>query len=133
MHPTRSLIYPTHDYPELKRKVRELQVDWEVKPVLIEDKASRQQLIQDLKRELFRHAVAIKTMDDKIMRLHAQAALIENGFVFFPTDEPWLPDFMHELMAFPKRKYDDQVDSMSQALEWISRPRNQYKATTFML
>ena len=121
------------EYPELKRKVRELQAYWDAKPVLIEDKASGQQLIQDLKREGFRQAVAIKTMDDKIMRLHAQTAVIENGFVFFPTNEPWLPDFMHELMAFPKSKYDDQVDSMSQALEWISRPRNQYKASQFIL
>lgn len=27
---------------------------------------------------------------DKIMRLHAQTALIENGFVHIPETEPWL-------------------------------------------
>jgi phage terminase large subunit-like protein len=28
-------------------------------------------------------------------------------------------DYLNELMTFPKGKYDDQVDSTSQALEWF--------------
>lgn len=33
----------------------------------------------------------------------------------------WLKAFKHELLAFPSGKYDDQVDSMAQFLDWIGR------------
>src|SRR6266853_5594733 len=49
--------------------------------VLIEDKASGTQLIQELV-ELGLHAVTrYQPQSDKIMRMHAQTAMIENGFV----------------------------------------------------
>jgi hypothetical protein len=32
---------------------------------------------------------------------------------------------MHELKTFPNGKFDDQVDSTSQALDWV-RDRNNY-------
>jgi hypothetical protein len=54
---------------------------------------------------------------DKIMRLHAVSSTMENGFVYLPDKAEWLP----ELTAFPKGKHDDQVDSTSQALDWIRR------------
>ena len=44
---------------------------------------------------------------DKIMRLHAQTALIENGFVRIPEDAPWLAEYLHEMMVFPNGKHDD--------------------------
>ena len=55
------------------------------------------------------------------MRLYAQTATIENGFVYLPREAPWLADYLHELTTFPNSKYDDQVDSTSQALDWIKR------------
>jgi len=36
---------------------------------------------------------------DKIMRLHAQTALIENGFVRLPGEARWLADAISELTA----------------------------------
>jgi hypothetical protein len=61
---------------------------------------------------------------DKIMRLHAQTAVIENGFVFVPEEAPWLADYLAELLAFPAGRHDDQVDSTAQALAWarVKRP-----------
>lgn len=53
------------------------------------------------------------------MRVHAQTVTIENGFVLVPNQAPWLAEYLHELETFPKGRYDDQVDSTSQALEWI--------------
>ena len=35
-----------------------------------------------------------------------------------PKDAPWLAEFMAEILAFPKARHDDQVDSLSQFLEW---------------
>jgi phage terminase large subunit-like protein len=58
------------------------------------------------------------------MRLHAQTATIENGFVWLPREAPWLAEYLRELTLFPAGRHDDQVDSTAQALAWIkSRPR----------
>jgi predicted phage terminase large subunit-like protein len=54
---------------------------------------------------------------DKIVRLHARAALFENGHVYLPKKAPWLEDYIAELVGFPGTRYDDQVDSTSQALD----------------
>src|SRR5277367_415263 len=56
------------------------------------------------------------------MRLHAQTAIIENGFVHIPETAPWLVEYLHEMTVFPKGKHDDQVDSTAQFLDWFKRP-----------
>ena len=33
----------------------------------------------------------------------------------------WLAAYLHELTTFPNGKRDDQVDSTSQALDWIKK------------
>jgi predicted phage terminase large subunit-like protein len=88
--------------------------------VLIEDHASGTQLIQELVREGLHSVKAYKPEQDKVMRLRAQTATLENGFVFVPREAPWLPDYIHELITFPNAKYCDQADSTSQALAWIN-------------
>ena len=59
-----------------------------------------------------------KPEGDKIMRLHAQTATIENGFVRLPEEAHWLADYISELTMFPAGRHDDQVDSTAQALAW---------------
>ena len=58
---------------------------------------------------------------NKVMRLQAQTALMENGFVSVPKEAPWLALYLHELTTFPKGTYDDQADSTAQALAWIKQ------------
>jgi predicted phage terminase large subunit-like protein len=45
-----------------------------------------------------------------------QSAKFKTGFVFFPRTASWLPALDAELFSFPGGRYDDQVDSVSQAL-----------------
>jgi DNA modification methylase len=45
-------------------------------------------------------------------------SMIENGFVHIPEEADWLAEYLHEIALFPAGKYDDQVDSTSQALDW---------------
>jgi hypothetical protein len=52
------------------------------------------------------------------MRLRAQTAKIEGGFVLFPKEAHWLQAYLRELISFPNSKYDDQVDSTVFALAW---------------
>jgi predicted phage terminase large subunit-like protein len=114
------------EYPALKRAVREQQTLFDANVVLIEDKASGTQLIQELVMDGC-HAVTSYTPDcDKIMRLHAQTALIENGFVYVPQSAPWLAEYLHEMTVFPKGKHDDQVDSTAQFLDWFKKPMSNF-------
>jgi phage terminase large subunit-like protein len=90
--------------------------------VLIEDKASGTQLIQELVADGLHAVTRYQPQADKIMRMHAQTAMIENGFVHLPKEAGWLPEYLHELTVFPSGKHDDQVDSTAQMLDWIKQP-----------
>src|SRR5215468_5072173 len=81
------------EYPALKRAVREQQSLFEANVVLIEDKASGTQLIQELIADGCRSVTRCQPDCEKIMRLHAQTALIENGFVYTPETAPWLDEY----------------------------------------
>jgi predicted phage terminase large subunit-like protein len=109
------------DYPELKRAVRAQAEAYKATVVLIEDRASGTQLIQEAIAEGVHAIKRYVPEGDKQMRLYAQTATIENGFVYLPREAPWLAEYLHELSTFPNSKYDDQVDSTSQALDWIKR------------
>ena len=67
---------------------------------------------------------------DKVMRMHAQTAMIENGFVHLPKEAAWLAEYLHELTVFPKGKHDDQVDSTAQLLDWFKRAGGDGAPTT---
>lgn len=107
------------EYPQLKKCARNLIDKWRADAILIEDKASGQSLIQDLKQEGHLGVIAIKVKLDKITRFASVSAIIEGGGVFLPQNSSWLADYQHELVTFPNGAHDDQVDSTSQFLEWI--------------
>jgi hypothetical protein len=54
------------------------------------------------------------------------------GFVYLPTQAPWLDDYRSELISFPCSKYDDQVDSTAQALKWIHEAGQEDGFTGFL-
>jgi hypothetical protein len=55
------------------------------------------------------------------MRMHAQTAMIKNGFVHLPKEAGWLAEYLHEMTAFPRGRHDDQVDSTAQMLDWLKQ------------
>ncbi len=112
------------NYPDLKRKVKELARLHGARRILIEDKASGTQLIQDLQAEGLSGVTPYEPPSgtDKIMRLHAQTHRFENGNVLLPRSASWLADYVAELTGFPGTKYDDQVDSTAQALDYLRVP-----------
>jgi len=113
------------DFPSLKRAVLDLARLHKPRLVLVEDKASGTQLIQELRAGHFSIVKEAPAMDgNKIMRLNSQTAKIEGGFVLFPMEAHWLEAYLAELTSFPNSKYDDQVDSTVFALAWsTSGPR----------
>lgn len=105
-------------YPDLKRKIAELKKLYSCDCVLIENKGSGQSLIQDLP-EIGVFPIAINPVGDKVERLAASTVPVESGRVFLPREAPWLSAFKAELLRFPRGRYDDQVDSLSQFLAYM--------------
>jgi predicted phage terminase large subunit-like protein len=106
-------------YPELKRRAVELFKKFHPWKVVIEDQASGTALIQEIQSEGVYCIEAYKPApgSDKLMRFAAQSIKFETGRVFLPEQAQWLDEYLREITGFPGSKYDDQVDSTSQALE----------------
>ncbi len=106
------------EYPALKRAIVQAAERCQSDAILIEDKASGQSLLQDLRRETALPLIGIHPAADKVTRLAAVSALVEAGRVFLPKQAPWLAAFEAELLAFPNVAHDDQVDAFTQFLQW---------------
>jgi hypothetical protein len=78
-------------------------------------------LIQELVQDGLHAVTRYQPQSDKIMRMHAQTAMIENGFVHLPKEAGWLAEYLHEMTAFPRGRRDDQVDSTAQILDWFKQ------------
>ncbi|MFQ5985300.1 MAG: phage terminase large subunit [Alphaproteobacteria bacterium] len=107
-------------YPELKRAAKSLAAKWTPAAILIEDKASGQSLIQDLRAETRLNLIAVRPESDKVTRMSAVSPAIEAGRVYLPDSAPWLVDYEAEMTSFPESPHDDQVDMTSQFLEWAA-------------
>jgi len=101
--------------------VREQADAFGPKAILIEDKASGTQLIQELVSEGVHAIKKYEPTMDKTMRMHSVTSTMENSFVHLPDKAAWLGEYLHELAGFPKGKYDDQADAISQALDWFKQ------------
>ncbi len=113
------------EYPELKRKVMVLAGDYCPDVLLIEDKASGQSLIQDLRRESNLPVIAIMPKGDKVTRFAQVTPMIEAGQVMLPKRAAWLAGFEQELLMFPNGAHDDHVDALSQYLNWVRTSRRE--------
>src|ERR1700746_2934135 len=83
-------------------------------------------LLQDLQRDPppgMTRPIGQNPEGSKADRMAAQSAKIEAGHVHLPRDTEWLNSFLLELLAFPRGKHDDQVDSGLQFLNWTGRLR----------
>lgn len=110
-----------HEYPELRRAFLAVAAQWQPQAILVEDRASGQQLLQDMRRETQLPLIAAQPAQDKVTRFAAVTALIEAGRLLLPEQAAWLADFEAELLAFPHGTQDDQVDALSQYLDWVRR------------
>jgi predicted phage terminase large subunit-like protein len=109
------------EFPDLKRTVVSLAERWNPHVVLIEDKASGQSLVQELRRETTLAVKPIKAERDKVTRAHAVTAIVEGAKVYLPDTAPWLGDYLDELCSFPSAPHDDLTDCTVQALAYLSQ------------
>lgn len=108
-------------YPDLKRTAMSLAAKWIPSVILIEDKASGQSLIQDLQRETALPVIGLDPEGDKMTRASVVSPSVEAGRVYLPETAPWLHDYQNEMIVFPNVDHDDQVDSTTQFLKWVSK------------
>ena len=107
------------EYLELRRQIILQAQRWQPQAVLIEDKASGQSLLQDLRQSSQLPLLGVLPKQDKLTRFMQITPLIEAGRVHLPHQAAWLAEFERELCAFPHGRHDDQVDALSQALQWL--------------
>ena len=103
------------DYPSLKAKAEELASRWQANQIVVEETGTAIGLLDELRLRVA-GIVGIKPERDKQTRMSIASAIFEAGQVHFPERAPWLPDLEAELFSFPGSRHDDQVDSISQAL-----------------
>lgn len=106
-------------YPDLKEQALRLAAKYSPRYLLIEDKASGQQLIQDLKREYLRNIIPCRPKLDKITRFASVTPIFQAGKVMLPQKSQFTSGLLKELTAFPHCKNDDIVDSVSQFLQYM--------------
>ena len=102
------------EYPDLRKRAQDSFEEWRPDQVLIEQRASGQSLIQDMRRS----GVPVVTFNpdrDKVSRTHSIAPMFEGGLVF-TLDEDWTKSVLDESASFPYGKFDDVHDTCVQAL-----------------
>jgi len=107
------------EFPELTRRMTWLADQWRPVQILVEDRASGQSLIQELRHSTRLPIIPIKVDSDKMSRAQSVTPLIEAGRIFLPESAPWLDEYLDEMAGFPTAAHDDCVDSTTQALNYM--------------
>ena len=93
---------------------------------LVEEAANGAAVIEMLNNEI-RGLEPIHPKNSKETRAQAVTPLVERRVVFIPDPSiaPWIHEFVEECAEFPKGAFDDSVDAMTQALQYL-RSRNKH-------
>jgi phage terminase large subunit-like protein len=92
--------------------------------VLIEDTGQGPSLKGEIRPHNGRELVPIIPHGDKVERLRRHRRTIRDGLVKLPQGAPWHAEFISEVTQFPYGPFDDQVDALSQYLDWITEHPN---------
>jgi predicted phage terminase large subunit-like protein len=109
------------DYHDLKKRVIEMKHRWRADKVVIEYANAGIFLIRELSRESGFAGVPVsyQPKHDKVLRFETQIGRLQDNAFYIPEEAPWLADFKRECLAFPMGRNDDQVDSMTQFLDFM--------------
>ncbi|MCW3476404.1 phage terminase large subunit [Limobrevibacterium gyesilva] len=109
------------EVPELRRRIEATTQRYGADATLVEETDIGRAVVQEMRQSSPVRPILWRPLLDKEARLLAQAPKFEAGQVLLPREAPWLAEYASELLAFPNGTHDDQVDSTSQALNWLSR------------
>lgn len=119
------LIREKLEFPALRQRMIDWHVHWKADALIIEGASIGHALWAEAKRAGLPGTVICPTPKlSKVDRLAARTAQLATGDYHLPVSAPWLTDLRHELVAFPDGAHDDQVDALTQFLEFVfDRPR----------
>lgn len=106
------------DQPTLVDDIASLVHEYGADNVLIEAQGSGQGISDYLRTNHGISSTLLRSRDGKEVRLDKASNAFKDMRVVFPDEAPWLASLLTELFAFPNARYDDQVDSVSQYLNW---------------
>lgn len=87
---------------------------------LVEDKANGPAVIDTLRHQI-PGILPVKPTGSKQARCYAVSYLFESGNIYIPEPslKTWVNDYIEEITQFPSGAHDDQVDSTTQALNYL--------------
>lgn len=91
---------------------------------IVEDKANGTAVVDVLKRKIS-GLVLVNPDGGKVARANAVTPYFEAGNVWLPNAS-WVDEYVLELVRFPLGAHDDQVDSTTQALNYLGSKTNDY-------
>jgi predicted phage terminase large subunit-like protein len=107
------------EFAALKRKIVELHSTWRCHAVLVEDAASGQSLIQELRSGTTLPIKPIKPDRDRYERVTAITPVLERRGLLLPETAWWREPFITELTSFPNGVHDDWCDALAMALNYL--------------
>lgn len=111
-------------FPELKRKMIEINAKHGSNEILVENKASGVSSVQELQATTRLPLKLLNPIKDKLTRADASVPTFEAGKILFPELAKWLHDLKEEMLDFPDADHDDWVDTISQYIIYSVKPRN---------
>ena len=107
-------------FPQLRAAAKEQYNMYKPDRIIIENKASGQSLLQDLKLNGL-PVLPFQPDRDKVARAHAVSGIVERQRVWLPLGKKFAAELLQEALEFPKGAHDDAVDSMVMALLYLRR------------
>jgi len=123
--PNYYLVDRVHDHMGISDTMRSIRTLTAKHPraraKLVEDKANGTAVIELLRKEIS-GLIPIDPQGGKVVRAQAVAPYAEAGNIYLPHPRiaPWIHDFLEECAAFPNAAHDDDVDAMTQAINWMA-------------
>lgn len=118
-------------YHDLLARVRRERNHWRADLIIVEKSSVGPALLSELSRDMrclsepehhtpWCQRLAGNPRLPKQERMLAAVEMLYSGRPRFPRVAPWLDEFCKEMLSFPGGRHDDQVDSVSQFLEFAA-------------
>jgi predicted phage terminase large subunit-like protein len=115
------LVKERMEYTEGRQRVKDQWAKWKPTAVLIEDSSSGTAVISDLRTAGIPLLPISPAGSDKEANARAVSPMFESGMILLPEGADWADDYIESMTRFPKGQHDDDVDSTSQALNYLRR------------
>lgn len=111
-------------YTDLRNSLLHLIATYKPNSILVENRAHGTAVLQELQRQTKIRVISITPKLNKNARFAYLAIAIENGTILLPKSALFVSNLITEIIQFPHGRHDDQVDALSQYMEWLSRYKN---------